>query len=238
MKKILGLLLFIFLLISSAKSQYIIVVPENPIRNFNARATVSAIAFVQSKSVDSGNTTSGTLTFNSNIGSGHLNIVGIRQGGSSTVTVTDNLGNTYTQSKTTANGDHTDYIYYAKNTTAGACTVTVTFNSSATMRWAIAEYSGPSTSSPEDVKTDATGSSTTASSGNVTTSANDEVLIGFASVSGASTFTANNSFTVRETVNSKIALADRIVTSSGTYSASFTLGTSGDWICEIVTYKQ
>ena len=73
-------------------------------------------------------------------------------------------------------------IYYAQNiaaAAAGANTVTVTFNT--TVKYPdvrIVEYSGISTSGPLDVAVGASGTGTSVSSGSVTTSNANDLLVG------------------------------------------------------------
>lgn len=71
---------------------------------------------------------------------------------SATVTVTDNLGNTYTQAGSyyDAGGNPRSSIWYAKNIIGGACTITVTQSTSTYLAAAVAEFSGVDTSSPLD----------------------------------------------------------------------------------------
>jgi hypothetical protein len=208
----------------------------------SAKEAVAAIAFVQSDSENSGSVSTESIAFGSNNTAGNTIIVAVRQGTPTeigTVTITDSQGNTYYEvARQASNSDHINFIFAAYNITAGANTVTCTFDSVRTMRWAIHEYSGIQTRGAVDQTAGAQGTSATASSGNITTTHANALLFGMASVNGDETFTAGGSFTDREAVTTKMATADRIVSATGTYSASFSLSGSDTWAALVAAFKE
>src|SRR5207244_12601210 len=100
-----------------------------------------------------------------------------------TFTVTDSIGNTYHQAVLlnitvdTPNGD-TLAIFYAENILGGANTITVSDTISGILRFAILEYAGVATSNSLDVTASAQGTSASPNSGNATTTANGDLLLG------------------------------------------------------------
>src|SRR5581483_5470211 len=114
-------------------------------------------------------------------------------------------------------------IYYAKNispATAGSNIVTVKFSTAVQYPdIRISEYSGLDTVAPFDVTSSATGSPATATSGSVTTISPTELLFGAGTTSGVFT-TAGSGYTLRVITNPDSDIVeDRVVTSTGTYSA-------------------
>src|SRR5579862_5609852 len=147
-------------------------------------AADAGVTLVQHTSKDAGTTTSSSLPFNSNNTLGNFIAVFIRAGHSGeTFTVSDSKGNAYQQAVQmnetldSPNGD-TFAIFYAQNIAGGANTVTVSDTTSATLRFAISEYSGVATSNSLDVTAAAQGTSTSPNSGTATTVANGELLLG------------------------------------------------------------
>ncbi|OLC92743.1 MAG: hypothetical protein AUH86_18145 [Acidobacteria bacterium 13_1_40CM_4_58_4] len=162
----------------------------------NLAAAPANIKLVQHTSVDAGTTTSGSLAFASpNVG-GNWIAVSIRGGLSNAqvFTVTDSNGNTYRQAAQIGftSSQVTLAIYYAENIKSGANTVTVTQSVSGPLRIAILEYSGVATSNSLDVTAVATATSTSANSGNATTTANGDLLLGAIATTNPDSFTAKS----------------------------------------------
>jgi hypothetical protein len=134
----------------------------------------------------------------------------------------------------------TQAIYYAKNiasAAAGANTVTVTFNVAARFPdIRIAEYSGIDTVNPLDVSVGAQGSTTTSSSGSVATTNANDLLIGANLVQSTST-AAGAGYTNRGITPDGDILEDRVVTATGSYSATAALDKVQQWIMQMVAFR-
>lgn len=136
--------------------------------------------------------------------------------------------------------------YYFHNTTAGANTVTVTFAGAVTYAsLQIAEYSGVATSSPLDKTASnsqtAPGTGTDAiTSGSVTTTTDGQLILGWttALTVGAGTVSAGTGFTGRINVFGDTLFEDRVQSSAGSVSATFTgTNATSDYITLVSTYK-
>ena len=158
-----------------------ITVPEV---NQTYTATYTAVAtappaYVQVNSaVPQTNQSTVTVRYNNAQTAGNTNIlaIGWNNATSNITSVTDSAGNTYQLAVPTARGaGMSQAIYYAPNIKAAPAatnTVTVTFNTATPyVDIRALEYSGLATTNPFDVGTSASGTSTTANSGTVTTTA-------------------------------------------------------------------
>lgn len=127
-------------------------------------------------------TSAATAAFAANVAAGNLIVVGVSvyNNTSLTATVTDNLGNTYTQiGSFFGGGQPMIALFYAKNVLGGACTITVTPSASAFTGFSATEYSGADTSSPLDgTSTNSGSSSNTLSTGSVSVSAAGGLVCG------------------------------------------------------------
>lgn len=127
-------------------------------------------------------------------------------------------------------------LWYAKNVTGGTLTITLTLSGPASgLRLAAHAYSGFSPTTPLDQFTEAGGHAggSPISSGNVTTTAANELIFGWGVSAGGTT--AGSGFTQREIVGSE-STEDKFVTSTGSYDASF--ASSGtDWLVQMATFK-
>src|SRR5439155_1087342 len=138
-------------------------------------------------------------------------------------------------------GTATQAIYYAKNiasAAAGANTVTVTFSVAAVFPdIRIAEYSGLDTANPLDVAVGAQGTTTaTSNSGSVTTTNGNDLLVG-ANVVQSITTGAGSSFTNRIITPDGDILEDRVVTVTGSYSATAALDRVQPWVMQMVAFR-
>ena len=172
---------------------------------------------------------------------GNLNLVAIgwNDTTSSIQSVTDSLGNIYTLAVgPTAGTALQQSIYYAKNIKAGSNTVTVKFNQAASFPDVrVLEYSGLDTTSPLDASAGSSGKSATASTGPVTTKFASELILG-ADIVWTGNKAPGSGFTARIITSPDSDLAeDRIVTATGSYSASATLTASGPWVMQLATFK-
>jgi len=159
--------------------------------------------------------------------------------GSGAPAITDTLGNTWVQLFSVTNGADTNVAWAAYNCKAGANFVTFSQPTQGSLQAVIAEYSGVTTVTPLDQTTNATGTSATANSGNVTTLVANELILGFISNSSTNglTITPGSGFSARQTVNGNTYLEDKTVTTTGTYNASAGLGSSVPWFAAVVTLK-
>jgi hypothetical protein len=204
----------------------------------------AGIALIQDASEDAGMTTWGMLAFNSNNTAGNWIGVMIRAGAQGEMfTVTDSNGNTYHQAiQTSQTGDgDTVAIYYAENIGGGANTIQVSDTDSATLRFAILEYSGVVTSGSLDVAAAAQGNSAFPNSGSVTTTANGDLLLGAIMTADAETFTAGSGYRIEESVpaepNTKLIAEDQTQATAGASSASASLGAADFWAAGLAAFK-
>ena len=187
--------------------------------------------------------TAASLTYGSAQTAGDLNVVvvGWNDTVSSVTSVTDTKGNIYSLAVGPTRGTSlSQSIYYAKNivaAAAGANTVVVKFSQTPTgpdIR--ILEYSGLSTTSPLDVTQGAFSDSSSASSGSATTTAANELIFGASTVATA-TAGPGSTFTSRIITASGNIAEDSIVSTMGSYSASASLSSSGNWVMQMATFK-
>src|SRR5262249_4090587 len=170
-------------------------------------------------------------------------VVGWNSTSATVSSVTDTAGNTYTLAvgpTVYQDGGLSQAIYYAKNIASAAAgnAVTVRFSAAAAFPDVrILEYSGLSQTSPLDVTTAAFGNSATSSSGTVTTTSANELLVA-ANVVGGTTKSAGTGFTSRmiTTPDSDIAM-DQVVTTIGSYQATAPLSGASPWIMQAGAFK-
>jgi len=172
----------------------------------------------------------------------------IRSGHSGQVfSVSDTLGNTYrqavlfNQTLDTPNGD-TFAIFYAENIAGGTNTVTVSDSiPNNTLRFAILEYSGVATANSLDVTAVAQGTGASVSSGNATTTAAGDLILGALMTGSGVTYTAGSGFTVEEQVpaaaNTKLIAEDQIQAAAGGVAATATLSASASWGAAVAVFK-
>jgi glucose/arabinose dehydrogenase len=227
--------------------QHTILVPATA-QSYAATYTASAVAtptFVQINSATpqtSQSTVSVTYTGAQTGGGTNVVAVGWNSATSNVTSVTDSAGNTYQVAAPVARGSGlSQTIYYAKNikaSAAGANTVTVQFAGSvpyADIR--IAEYSGLDLVNPLDGAASQSGSSATATSGNVTTTATRDLLFGAGMTTGLFNGSpAGTTTRIITPIDGDIA-NDRNVTSIGTYNAGATLSGSASWLMQVVAFR-
>ena len=195
-------------------------------------------AFVQGAANNGGNVSSISAAFGSSVLSGHLLVAAVGYAGSDIATVTfsvaDNLGNTWVPvSNAVRRTDHgVAQLFYALVGSSGTDSVTVTANvPSAFLELYVHEYSGVSAL---DVSASGQGSSTTPSSGAATTTSANEVIFGYALLTH--TGAAGSGFAARETLGGDIS-EDEPGSTAGSYSATFSQPTTGQWIALMASFK-
>jgi hypothetical protein len=190
--------------------------------------------------------TSINLAYGSNVTAGNLLVCHVyaNHGISS---VADSLTQTFTAAVNLTDGStYSVATFYYANTAGGADTVTVTFAGAITYAsLQCSEYSGVQTSSPLDQttsnnQTDPGTGTDAVTSGNVTTTTDGQLIVGFSTalVVGAGTLSAGTNYTARTNVFGDTLCEDRVQTSAGSIAATFTNSLStADFITLISTYK-
>jgi hypothetical protein len=169
---------------------------------------------------------------------GDLNIlvVGWKDTSSYILSIKDSAGNTYKTAVPRLSGvGLSQTIRYAPNIVGGPNTVTVTFNQAVPFPDVrIIEYGGPNTL---DVALSARGNSLIASSGLVTTTAPEELLV---SANTVATGTAGPGSGFKSRIitspNGDI-VEDGQVSAIGSFGATAPLTSSGQWIMQMATFK-
>jgi hypothetical protein len=184
---------------------------------------------IQGTAVTNATNTTQTVSFPVNVTTGNFILLAFRYGSiTATITsVTDNLGNTYTQ-RLTQVASVTSALYTAPITTGGACTVTVVLSATATMSLAVEEYYG-TTTSIDGTPASANGASTTPASGATTTTTAGSMLIGYL-IQGVATITGESTnFTLRQVSGTAVSLHDQISAPAGSYNHQPTLSSGVVW---------
>ena len=176
---------------------------------------------------------------------GNLNVVvvGWNDATATVSSVTDSKGNLYTRAvgPTIRAGQASQSIYFASNIAAAAANtniITVRFNVAAVFPDVrILEYSGLDAVSPLVGSVGASGSSSTSSSGSLAVSTGNFLLVA-GNIVATSTRSAGTGFTSRMITNPDGDIVeDRVVTTSGNYSATAPLNGAGYWVMQMVALK-
>jgi hypothetical protein len=211
-----------------------------------AAAGAATPAFVQVNSAVPQSTSVATVVvpFSAAQSAGNLNVVVV--GWNDTVatvsSVSDTSGNSYTLVAGPTPGTAlSQSIYYAKNIAAaagGANQVTVAFSPAAAFPdIRILEYSGIDPVNAVDTTVAAVGSSANTNSGSLTT-ANAADLLFAANIVSTTTSGAGSNFTTRViTSPDGDIVEDRVVTATGSYSATAPLTSSGIWVMQLVAFR-
>jgi Bacterial Ig-like domain (group 3)/Domain of unknown function (DUF2341)/Concanavalin A-like lectin/glucanases superfamily len=222
-------------------------------RNQNSPATFAyrmpqessscAPAFVQGTGTNSQSGTQLYVTLPGSSTAGNLIVLSLSIASQSyTVsTVTDTKGNTYSPAigPTDWNaGADRSWTYYASNIAGGGSPITITATFSGTPPSGdiyAAEYSGITTSSPLDQTSSGTGlSGITLDSGSKTTTQASELIFGFGMSAGHAI--VDSPYTARSTFDNNF-IADRVVSSTGSYHVTATNTGANNWMCQMVTFK-
>jgi hypothetical protein len=194
--------------------------------------------------------TSQTINFLSAQTAGNLNVVSITSYDEylSVTSVTDTAGNTYTKASgpiALGANEPTAYVYYAKNiaaSAAGANVVTVNLSATTQISTTVVEYQGLSTTSPLDKVASATSNgNANLNSGSVTTTSANELILGIFKTGnhGYEQPEAGSGFmpAANEVLQSSTFIEEKVVSSTGTYSATAACWGACHWIAHIVTFK-
>jgi len=208
--------------------------------------TTPVVTLVQHAGKDAGTTTSSFLSFANPNTSGNWIAVCIRAGhAGEAFTVTDTNGNLYhraVQFSVTSDVPSGDSlgVFYAENVAAGPNTVTVSDTLSATLRFAILEYSGVATANSLDGVAAAQGIGVSPNSGSVATSASGDLLLAAIVTSDPETFTSGTGYIMEERVpalNAKLMVEDGRQTVAGTISANASLSSSVAWGAAVAAFR-
>jgi Domain of unknown function (DUF1929)/IPT/TIG domain/Glyoxal oxidase N-terminus len=196
------------------------------------------ISFVQvASATPQGATTTVSVNYPATQTAGDLNIVvvGWNDTTAAVQSVKDSAGNSYSLAIGPTKGTGLqESIYYSSNIAGGSDTVTVTFNQGAiSPDVRILEYRGVTTL---DAKAGASGSGGAANSGSATTTSANELIFG-ANIVATETEAAGSGFTSRIITPDGDIAEDKVVTATGSYSATATLGGSAPWVMQMVTFK-
>jgi hypothetical protein len=202
------------------------------------------IALVQSAALQGSSVTSLSQAFPANNTAGNLIIVFVRASTTSqTVTVTDTAGDTYalaTSQTQTTNGNQI-FIFYA-TAKSQSNTVTAAFSGTNGYPWmAVFEYSGVSAL---DQTAHAQGSGVSANTGlTPTTTSNNELVFAGLGLGGASTVTVTAGTGFQLLLQDappnipRAATEGQIVSVSGQYAGTFSLGASTNWSAVVATFR-
>jgi len=212
---------------------------------YNAVTAPVPLAFVQvSAATPQTNQTQVSVIYTAPqvVGDTNILVLGWNNATSNVTSVTDSAGNVYQLAVPTVRGTAlSQAIYYAKNiksAAAGANTVTVTFSAATPyVDLRALEYSGLDLVNPFDVGASASGTGTSANSGAVTTTAAQELIIGAGTTIGGFN-AAGSGFTTRIITSPDADIVeDRFVTTTGSYSATASLGGSAAWVMQVATFR-
>ncbi len=199
----------------------------------------AAPTFVQRNSATPQSTTATvTVSYTAAETAGDLNVVvvGWNDTTATVQSVKDSAGNPYTLAIGPTSGTALrQSIYYASNILGGANTVTVTFSQAAVFPDVrILEYKGVNAL---DVTSGASGNSATTNSGAATTKVASELIFG-ANMVATTTSAAGSGFTSRVITSPDGDIAeDKVVTTTGSNSATATLSSGGPWVMQMATFS-
>lgn len=203
------------------------------------------ITLVQHTPKDAGTVTSTTLAYSSNPSANNLLVVCTRTGGTTaTITITDSIGNTWTNlTRQSVTGVGVTQCAWAINTTSSADTITDTLSTSTTLRMVILEASGTATSTPVDQETNAgTSTGVTANSATMTISNPNELILAFFAEGGTTiSCSAGTNFTLQDAVPSssdcKLAVETWIQTTATNTGGPLSYGLSTQWMAGLIAFK-
>jgi hypothetical protein len=201
--------------------------------------TSVAISFAQvAAATPQASTATVTVSYPGAQTTGDLNVVvvGWNDATATVQSVNDSAGNHYSLAIGPTSGTGLrQSIYYAANIVGGSNTVTVTFSQAASFPDVrILEYRGVTAL---DVTAGASGNSTAANSGAATTTSANELIFG-ANTVFTGNISAGSGFTTRIITSPDSDIAeDKVVTTTGSNSATATLTSFGPWVMQMVTFK-
>lgn len=209
----------------------------------------AGVTHVQSNGTSNdSNSTSIAQAFAGNVAQGNLIVAAVSYESSSPpVSCTDTRGNSYSVATHSYDSRVVQSlaVCYAINATSGANTVTANFAAnSAYRRIVVSEYSGVASSNPVDVTASNVGTASAGVTDSVTstpgvTTQNGDLIygVGFDN-NGPTTMSAGTGFTSRYTLNNTDMLVqDRIQSTAGSASATFTFSSAHFYAAQLVAFK-
>ncbi len=202
-------------------------------------AATATPAFVQEKDNQANSSTTSRVTFASSSTAGNLIVVYLIWDSTGSAAVSDSLGNVYasvTAPVRWSGGKYSTQIFYAINRAQGVDAVTATFATRLRSFGIIYahEYSGISQTAPLDTSVAAVGTGGSLGSGPAATSNAMDLL--FAGGVSANTVTsAGPGYAARSYAQGNIT-EDRVVSATGTYSATAS-NSGGGWEIQMVAFK-
>ena len=218
-----------------------------PLLAFIPSVALGAVSFVQSTSTDCGKVTQCTITFGSPTTAGDFFVVSswiVAQ--NRTVTVTSTQGDSFSNAfKIEAPTTAETGIYYAPNVGGGTTSLSVSISGAAAfMDFIIAEYSGVAASNPLDKVSTSTATSAHPTTGSVTTSNANELLVSIAGSNdnGENINSVGTPWTFDRSqlcINVGKCLADAylVATSTLTTSSTFTMSQSAVEAAGLATFN-
>src|SRR5262245_4635013 len=221
-----------------------------------ARAAITTPTLVGSLGVQTTGTTLAVTNAGATIPVGSTVIVTVAMNPvAGTISCADSAGNTYSLDVNATNGSGTDGVRAALFSTRVTSaiptggTITVTHPSDDRRAMVVMQTAGLLSPNPLDQTANGTGSGTVVSSGNVTTTVADELLVGAVAAeskkdtllipgAGFTQLHSENSGTAGGQTNNVTTYAIyQIVTATGTYAGGGTLTQSRVWVAPFATYK-
>lgn len=195
-----------------------------------------------------GNVTSGGTSINASFGvnvtAGNTIMVAVgNYYTASTITVSDNLSNTYTLLYTaTAGGGQKIRIYGAFNITGGACTVTVGSSSAEYMGFGACEYTGTVTVAAIDGSSYGSGTGTSCSAGKFPSTVSSALIFGmvYDTVGTQSSITGDSPSSdiyTHAAAGTSIGVSDVVAAPFQTHEQVWTFGTSHTYLAASVAVK-
>jgi hypothetical protein len=218
-------------------------------RSGSAQVTLppsTPITYLQGAAAGNAGATSVARAFPANVAAGDTIIVAVVLTVGTVTGVTDSRANTYAKAvgnNNNSNGNEVS-LWYAANVNGGSVTVTAAFSAvSDDSAIAIHEYGGLASASPLDRTAGAGNDNTAPSSGATasTTQAAELVVGAVGDDPNATTFTAGAGFTLRQRIIdgtvADIATEDKVVSTVGPQTATFTADQVAAWSCVVATFK-
>ncbi len=204
------------------------------------------ITYVQGAAAGNSGATSVARAFPANVAAGDTIVVAVVVTVGFVTGVTDSAANTYAKAvgnSSNPNGTEVS-IWYAANTNGGPVTVTAAFSEQGDDSGiAVHEYTGLASASPLDRTAGAGGETSSPSSGTTATTIQaSELVIGAVGDDRVGTnYTAGAGFAIRQAIRSTtvadIATEDKVVSTTGGQTATFTADQVIAWSCVVATFK-